>query len=589
MSNRTTKIAVLILLGVLLATAFLSMRGDALTFDELAHIPAGYSYLTQRDFRINPEHPPLVKDLAAIPLLFLNLNFPTDNEAWQQNSGPPPWWVQFNLGTEFLFNSGNNPQQIVFFARLPMLLILLSLALFTFYWARKLGGNLVGLIALFLFSFSPTLIAHGRLITTDIGAALGTIAATYFWIEFLKKPAKGTILKAGIALGIALLLKFSVILLIPFLGILSIVYLIVNNRAKDIAKYLGLSVIIGLIAVIFVIWPVYQLHTLNYPPERQLRDTRADLLPGGITPLEQLTVNISDKPVIRPLAQYARGVLMAAQRSSFGNTTYFLGSISGSGWKQYFPILNIVKVPLAYQFLNVVVLLSLIFAVFFKGIKGAFKTNILKSALNWIKNNFTIFSFILFLNIYWIIATAGNLNIGIRHLIPVFPFGYIMLAWAAKIVIDNLSPKKKMAFIGTLIVLFAWYGGASLMAFPHYISYYNELAGGIENGYKIAVDSNYDWGQDFHRLRQFVEENNITTIHLDYFGGENPEYWLGDKYVKLERKPTTGWIAISVNQLMGGIAKPAPGFDQETGYYSWLSEHEPVARAGKSIFIYYIE
>ena len=190
LSNRTTNIIVFILLGVLFTTAFLSMKDDALTFDELAHIPAGYSYLTQQDYRINPEHPPLIKDLAAIPLLFLNLNFPTDSEEWQQNSGPPPWWIQFNLGTEFLFRSGNNPQQIVFFARLPMLFLLLSLAWFTFYWARKLGGNLVGLGALFLVAFSPTLIAHGRLITTDVAAAFGVMLAMYFWLKFLQKPIK---------------------------------------------------------------------------------------------------------------------------------------------------------------------------------------------------------------------------------------------------------------------------------------------------------------------------------------------------------------------------------------------------------------
>ena len=133
------------------------------------------------------------------------------------------------------------------------------------------------------------------------------------------------------------------------------------------------------------------------------------------------------------------------------------------------------------------------------------------------------------------------------------------------------------------------------MAFPHYISYYNELVG-VQKGYEIAVDSNYDWGQDFYRLLTFVKENKIERLYLDYFGGEDPAYWLGDKYVKLD--PNTegfipseveGWVAVSVNQLQGGLAKPAAGFDQPTGYYEWLSAYTPVARAGNSIFIWHIE
>ncbi|MCH8987090.1 hypothetical protein IIA94_02905, partial [Patescibacteria group bacterium] len=121
MSNQVTYLAAFLLLAAMFFAAFFSLKQDSLTFDELAHIPAGYSYLTEKDYRLNPEHPPLVKDLAAIPLLFLDLNFPTSNTNWTQDDEPPPWWKQFNVGTEFLYRSGNNPQQMIFWARLPML------------------------------------------------------------------------------------------------------------------------------------------------------------------------------------------------------------------------------------------------------------------------------------------------------------------------------------------------------------------------------------------------------------------------------------------------------------------------------------
>ena len=183
-------IYVYIVAGLLLLIMFLlsvfSIKDDTLTYDESSHIPSGYSYLTQRDYRMNPEHPPLIKDLAALPLLFLHLNFPKDNPNWTQAS-PAVWWNQFDFGREFLYNSGNNPDKILFWARLPMILVLVIFGWFVFMWARKLWGNKAALIALFLFSFFPTFLAHGRLVTTDIGAAFGAVFATYFWLEFLEK------------------------------------------------------------------------------------------------------------------------------------------------------------------------------------------------------------------------------------------------------------------------------------------------------------------------------------------------------------------------------------------------------------------
>ncbi|MDZ4232070.1 MAG: glycosyltransferase family 39 protein [Candidatus Pacearchaeota archaeon] len=587
--------AAFLFMGLMLGLAFLSVQKDSLTFDELAHIPAGYSYLTQQDYRINPEHPPLAKDLSGIGQLFVRPTFPATSELWRQDAGAPPWWIQFDLGTEFLFRSGNNPKEMITAARIPMLLFLLGLGILIFMWARKLGGNAVGLMSLFLFAFSPTFLAHGHLVATDVAAAFGVVLATFFWIRMLGHPSPKNVLLAGLALGVAELLKFSLILLIPFLGILSLVYPLLYKR--NILPYLGKSVLAGLAALLLVIWPVYAFHTLNYPPDRQVRDTISDLSPGGITPIESLIINLSDKPVVRPLAQYARGVSMVLQRSTFGNTTYFMGAISASAFRTYFPILNILKPPLALLALNLIVLPALFIFLFLKPLRKTKPKKILKGIPNWIRDNFTVASFILFVNLYWIVTTTGNLNIGFRHLLPIFPFNYILLSWAAALAYGAMPRIPKRIFAALLIALFAWYGTSSLTTFPHYLSYYNELAGGRANGYKIAVDSNYDWGQDFGKLVAFVNENNIKRISLDYFGGEDPSYYLKDRYVRLNPKEVArsgevpkGWIAVSVNQLMGGIAKPVPGFDQETGYYDWLYDnYVPVARAGDSIFIYHIE
>ena len=577
MSNRPTYLLAAIFLFVLSGTAFLSMSQDSLTFDELAHIPAGYSYLTQKDYRLNPEHPPLIKDLSALPLLFLNLNFPEEHPTWKQEETAAAWWVQFDLGTEFLYNSGNSPRTIIFWSRLPMIFLLFFLGWFLFRWAREIGGNYFGLGVLALFAFSPNFIAHGRLVTNDVGATLGVVLATYFWLKFLKKPEKLNIFWAGIFLGIALIIKFSLILLIPFFALITLIYPLFFEK-KNLGKYILKALAAGIIGFVFVIWPIYQFHIWNYPVEHQVRDTIADLAPNQIAPLKNLTIWMADKPLLRAPAQFFRGVLMASQRTIFGNNVYFLGEISASGWWYYFPIIYLLKVPLA---LHLLLLLALIMVIYF-AIKGR------------IRSNFTILSFILFLVIYWSTAMLGNLNIGIRHLLPSFPFIYFLVMFGLKAGLSNISVLfLKRMLVTAIILLFGWYIFSSLSSFPYYIPYYNEIAGGRQNGYKYAVDSNYDWGQDFYRLLSFVESNNVEKIYLDYFGGENPQYWLGQKYIKLEpketEKPPEGWVAVSVNQLQGGKARPTPGFDQSTGYYNWLDRYTPVARIGDSIFVYYIE
>lgn len=587
MSNKLTCILAGLLILIMFGAAFLSMKKDSLTFDELAHIPAGYSYLTQKDYRVNPEHPPLIKDISAIPLTFLNLNFPSKDQVWLQENSAPAWWVQFDLGTKFIYESENNPKDIIFWARFPMIIILLILGFFLFKWTRELAGNWPALMVLTIFSFSPTFLANGRLVTTDVGAALGAVLATYFWLKFLYNPKMLNIILAGLFFGIAMLFKFSLVLLIPFFGVITIVYPLINHlsgrKFKDLLNYIFKAVLIGLIALIFVIWPIYQFHTLNYPPEQQKRDTIADLAPNQMTSLKNFNIWMSDKPVLRPFAQYLRGVMMASQRTFFGNTVYFLGEISADAWRYYFPLIFLLKVPLAFHAIIILVLAGIIY-LFFKN------RVLIKS---WVKENFTAFSLVIFILIYWTTAVMGNLNIGVRHLLPTFPFIYILAVLGLKEVISKAGPKIKKILITIISLLLVWYAASSILAFPHYISYYNEIAGGYQNGYKSAVDSNYDWGQDFYRLLAFVEKNNIDKIHLDYFGGESPKYWLGDKYIKLNPKeikePPKGWVAVSVNQLMGGIAEPVPGFDQEIGYYDWLNKYTPVARAGYSIFIYKIE
>jgi len=602
LSNRLTNLIALCLLAFVFLIAVFSIKNDSLTMDEVVHLPAGYSYLTQKDMRLNPEHPPLIKDLGALPLLFINasansaqekIKFPSEISAWKNDING-----QWDFGRYFLYGIGNPADKMILWGRMPMILILIMLGFFIFKWAKELFGNKAGLLALFLFSFSPTLLAHGRLVTTDVGAAAGVTVATYYFLKSLKSPVKKNIIIAGVVFGIAQLLKFSVILLVPFFGIMGLVWWSLNIRSSPPFATLGrltksgtflqtirtgfLVFLIGFL----LIWPVYQFHTWNYPKDRQVSDTEFYL---KNTPefIKKPIIFASDKPILRPYALYLTGVSMVFHRVAGGNTTYFLGEVSNIGWRSYFPIVYLIKEPLAFHILTLIALLYAAWA-----IKKPFWKDTKNRMINWLKLHFPEFSMLVFVGIYWAVSIQGNLNIGIRHLLPVFPFTILLVSGAISGLLRKPHLKLKCFLLAFLIL---WQAVSVISVFPHFLAYFNESVGGPESGYKYVVDSNLDWGQDLKGLKNWVEKNGIDTIYLDYFGGGDPQYYLGTKFAPWwgsrdpKELPKGSYLAVSASFLQGGRGTRVSNFAGPDSYYLWLNKYQPITKIGYSIFIYKIE
>lgn len=557
--------------------AFLSMKGDSLTMDEQAHIPAGYGYMHERDYRLNPEHPPLLKDLSAIPLLFMNLKFDKNFSAWKNDVNG-----QWDMGTNFIFHSGNNPDKIIFWARIPMFLILIILGFYIFKWAKELFGPKAALLSLFLFSFSPAFIAHGHYVTTDVGAAAAFFIASYYFVKYLQYPTKKNLIIAGIVFGIAQLIKFSLFLLVPTFGLFLIIWIIIAKQR--FWRYLWKFILILIIGYI-VVYPVYQYNVLNYPPQKQVSDATSILASYSVRPLANLVIWMADKPILRAYSQYALGLLLVFQRASGGNTTFFMGEINNQAWITYFPTVYAIKEPLALHILTIIAILFLVWS------SSGKASNFGRS----LKNNFTEWMMLLFIIIYWFFSIRSNLNIGIRHILPTFPFVYILVSGQIKRIFNYIKNKKTP---GLCVVVFgfliAWYAASSLSCFPYYLTYFNELVGGAKNGYIYVVDSNLDWGQDLKRLNNWLEENNISKIKVDYFGGGDTNYYLGNKYEPWHgdwnpEKAKGSWLAISATLLQGGRGLAAKGFTSTTGYYRWLYNYKPITIIGNSIFVYYIK
>lgn len=583
-----------------------SSRQESAIMDELAHIPAGYSYIAEQDYRLNPEHPPLLKSMAGLfARIFVNPRFPTDTTYWRDDINGQ--WTQ---GAVFLYESGNNADRVIFWSRMPFLLLTVLFGWMLFEWVKWRFNPTTALLTLIFFAFSPTILAHGRLVTTDIGAAFGFFIGIVTFIKFLETPSWRTILLAGLGLGLALLLKFSTILLLPTYAILFLAHIWImpnlhmHERLRVFFRIFGQIIALGIVVVLLV-WVVYAYHVWNYPPERQLADAEFTLTSFGYRPAVNFNLALIRNAITRPLGQYLFGLLMVIQRSAGGNTAFFLGDVSATGSRLYFPLLYIVKESLAFHIFTLIAIVAAGKKIF-RRIKQSALFELPTYLRVWIRDHFVEFASIVFIVVYWTASIKSPLNIGVRHVLPTFPFIYLLVArqiteWLHSHVdadphtwfgwLQNIYQMYIKAIPKFLIslVLLVWLVLGTITTFPHFLSYYNELAGGTRHGWRIATDSNYDWGQDLKRLADFVEKNNIQKIAVDYFGGGNPRYYLGDKFEPWQssRGPASGWFAISATFRQGAFGTPIQNFERRPeDSYEWLRGHEPVTRVGYSIFIY---
>ena len=260
---------------VFLAQGLLGNRDKSLTWDEPRYIAAGYASLTQNEFRLNPAHPPFLQELLALPLLLLEPNVPSQGaEHWLATSNPA---VEY--GSAFVYGSGNDVHQIGFWARLPSLLMGAGLILAIYLWGRGLLGETPALLASAFAALSPNLLAHAKLATLDLGSAAFVFAAVWaFW-----SAAKGDRVRdwavCGLVCGLALLTKFTALLLIPMLGLLGFACLLLPEPSlgwRSLLRGLG---IVGVIAFV-VVGAGYNL-SFDWPAYRRgITSIYADLAPA---------------------------------------------------------------------------------------------------------------------------------------------------------------------------------------------------------------------------------------------------------------------------------------------------------------------
>lgn len=587
-----------IVTGILAIVFIVSVNvslGDTTIMDEVAHIPSGYSYIKYHDYRLNPEHPPLLKDIAGIPLQFLKVTFPTDEKFWTTDANG-----QWDAGSRFLYFPGNDTEAIVFWSRLPIILIALALGFMIFKWAKELFGTKAGLLALALYALDPNILGHNHYVTTDLGIAAFSVFAFYFFIRYLKNPGWKTIVFAGIFLGLAALAKFSAVLLFPILGIALILFALFRKEKLDFSflgsgkikkfwlqkLYLYIATFIVILAIHgLLIGLVYELNIFKMPAEKIHQLINTQLSPNG---LQKITApylhKMADNSVLRPYSQYLTGFFMVFGRVAGGNTTYFFGQVTNQSFREYFPLVFLIKEPLPILIL-LVFSIAIGLVVMLKNNLSEFPKKVWPNIKNYLNEHITEFSMLSFIALYAYISITGNLNIGFRHLFPILPFMYILIAKEATVFGNRITKNHRKYFWTVISILVIWLAAETAFAYPSYLAYFNETIGGSKNGYKYVTDSNVDWGQDLKRLAKWVNDNHIEKIRVDYFGGGDVKHYLGDKAIlwHSDDGQEPGWYAISAtflqNSLYYKITEGKPD-------YEWLRERTPYTNIGGSILIY---
>ncbi|MGD9099921.1 MAG: glycosyltransferase family 39 protein, partial [Anaerolineae bacterium] len=533
-----------LLLWAFFAQAVTSMVKKSPTVDEQVHLMRGYVYVKTGELPFQLGHPILANALNALPLLALNdLPLPDDDAArlaLQDNQ----WGV---YADRLIWQPGYNVERIFFLSRLPTVALGLLFAALVFRWTRQLWGSGGGIVALALFVFDPTLVAHSGLATDDMAVSLFYFAATYGLWRYLETRQRRHLALAGVAFGMAQGSKFSALLLAPvFVAVVGLWRLGAGARRdwRSGLRQDALALLVTFAIGGLTLWAGYRFE---------------------LRPLSGWTLPV-------PATAYFEDLIWETHYFGREGYTFLAGGYSASGWWYYFLVAHALKSPLPALLLLGAALLSLR--------PGR-------------ANGLRLMALLLPACAYLLSTLVVSLNIGYRLFIPALSYLYVLTGHLATVV----KGRQRLVLAGTL----AWSALIALWIYPHYLAYFNALAGGPNGGYRYLVDSNIDWGQDLPALRDLVQEQNLGRIKLSYFGTAHPSYYgldfeplptwpptpeQGNPFTRTyaPHAPTPGVYAISASHLQGVVFKP-----EQWDTYAWFRDKTPFAKAGYSIFLYRVE
>ena len=488
-----------VLLGLFTAQLVRVARLYSANWDEAHHLYDGYLILTRHDYRANAEVPPLVKITAALPLLALHPVLPEPSGTGQTKNA-------FLNGRAFVF--GNGGDRLLFPARMACMGFSLLTALLIYVTGRRFFGALAGVCAVFLFVFDPNVLAHGTLVSTDIGSACFLLASVSAFYRFACQKNLRWLLITGLLAGLAMVAKFTGVLIAPILLLVAVAESMRQRDAVVLGRLIAGSVA-SLTCAWLVIWMFYGFRYAPAPGEQVLSPALGPYLAS--MPSHSGAAMLALLARLHALPQAYLWGLANTKHVEWEYTSYFLGRVYRHGPWQYFPLAFLIKSTLP------LLLLLLLAPLAWRGATRSYGRELIFLCVP--------------VGVYFAVITSSHFDIGARHLMPVYPFLYLVAGAAAAMLL-----RRGRAWAALTAALLVWQGVTTLRAAPNYMAYGNEAWGGPLQVRRYLSDANVDWGQQLKTVKQYLDRNHVSNCWFAYFpdGAVQPQ----DYGIFCKRLPT---------------------------------------------------
>ena len=546
---------------------FAVISRKSITVDEIVMIPSAYYHLAAGNFQLVNEHPPLAKIIAGVPALFVQ---PNEVKAEQIVGEPGSIIEKWSYAERFWENNPDIFESLSYWPRVPAIILTVLLGLLIFKLARELFGPLAAVLAVALFTLEPTVLAHGRVVQTDIPATLGYLLLFFAMYRYAKNLSLKNAAWIGAAAGVALLAKFSMLLAGPVL--LVFFGWMLGRAAKKGSSRRAIIIHLGLCAIVAILiinaGYLFQHRAIAAPDVQWIQES----FPRVSRTVTLLTSLVSH---ILPV-DFVLGILRQVRHNSEGHPAGFLGMYSRFGWWYYFPVAFALKTTLPFLLLTIA---SLAWAIY-----------------RWVKDREARFLCMLapFL-VYTAYVLGSRIDIGVRYYLPAYPFLFILSGAFLARAFSSL--KLRRAGMLAAIALLAWTGIETVRAYPNHVSYLNQFASARPHWWYLS-DSNVEWGDDARGVGLYLRERGETRVRSQFLGDFIMLHHYGVQPLTLanaeDREPEhTRYVAIGASFLNGSTVPEVLKIQgrwatesERQNFFDAYRRRTPEAIIGGSIYLY---
>jgi len=530
-------VAVLLLALMAVLAGGAALR-ESVTVDEVSHIAAGVTYLQKLDLRLNPEHPPLPKILAAIPLVIRGARADYKHISWTFSEKFFPAYLGQWVFGEWFLEHWNNSVNVLKWARVPMLLLTLLLGLVMYFFARKLGSPWGGVLCLTVFVTTPAFLAFGPVVHTDIALALFSLLTLWTFANLWRNPSRLNVMLFGLSLAGALLSKFTAgLLLFVFLAFLLSLRLRPipgqpesKGEAKLWRRHRWRPTLKGILCGAVIVYVFYLVFSWHQPTDA--------LYKLGTGPLA-----LFFRRALFPPLTFFRGVawvLLTGVRP-----TFILGHSYPHGVWFYYPVIFALKSSLAFLLL---LLVSLLIALGRKLRAGSTIPEHMAAhwRVLWVS-----------LVVFTVFCVISPLDISIRHFSVPLVLIIVLLAPVPRMLSELRASSPTWVQLGSAAttVLAAACLFTAVRAYPYYFPFVNSLSMG-RPAYTLMNDSNVDWNQSLPEVKRFADQHGLAKIGLDEYGFSDPTPFVPQAHFWNCQKPAPEdageWVVISASMILDG-------------------------------------